>query len=108
MLRAYQSPCSTPDCGPQCDQMPNFASPYHAGISYFVSESTLPVNGPAVSGSETGVAEETAGAIAPCANDIDGLRVAAEKRAMARRLVKFTLALSPFSKVTHSNYSWGT
>ena len=31
-LRAYQSPSSIADCGPQCDQMPNFASRNHSGI----------------------------------------------------------------------------
>ncbi len=32
MLRAYQSPSSMADCGPQCDQMPNFASRNQSGI----------------------------------------------------------------------------
>src|SRR5436309_6379203 len=47
MLRAYQSPASMPDCGPQCAQMPNFASRNHRGTSYRCSDSRVPWNGPA-------------------------------------------------------------
>ena len=32
MLRAYQSPSSIADCGPQCAQMPNLASRNQSGI----------------------------------------------------------------------------
>jgi hypothetical protein len=38
MLRAYQSPNSMADCGPQCAQMPNLASRYHSGIRYASSD----------------------------------------------------------------------
>src|SRR5437764_11327300 len=46
MLRAYQSPSSAADCGPQCAQMPNFASRNHSGTLYELSDSRVPVNGP--------------------------------------------------------------
>src|SRR5215217_4399379 len=44
--RAYQSPASTADCGPQCAQMPNLASRNHSGIWYFRSDARVPSNGP--------------------------------------------------------------
>src|ERR1700722_19479019 len=91
MLRAYQSPCSTPDCGPQCDQIPHFASPYQAGISYFWSDSWVPANGPSVSGSETG-----AGDAPDCPSRPEGFKVVAAKRAIARRLLRITFAISIF------------
>src|SRR5580698_7174936 len=51
MLRAYQSPYSAADCGPQWAQMPNLASRNHWGISYDWSASTEPAKGPfAISG----------------------------------------------------------
>src|SRR5579863_2174740 len=46
MLRAYQSPASTADCGPQCAQIPNFASLNHSGISYARSDARVPSKGP--------------------------------------------------------------
>src|SRR5579872_2417930 len=46
MLRAYQSPYSGADCGPQCAQMPNFASRNHSGTRYDFSESRVASNGP--------------------------------------------------------------
>src|ERR1017187_357626 len=46
MLRAYQSPYSTADCGPQCAQMPNFASRYQSGICHSRSDSRVPLKGP--------------------------------------------------------------
>src|ERR1019366_149686 len=45
MLRAYQSPASAADCGPQCAQMPNFASRNHSGIWYCFSDSRVASNG---------------------------------------------------------------
>src|SRR6202140_2733221 len=47
MLRAYQSPASTDDCGPQCAQMPNFASRNHSGTWYLESDWAFGWNGPA-------------------------------------------------------------
>src|SRR5438874_392272 len=44
--RAYQSPASTADCGPQCAQMPNLASRNHSGIWYLRSDARVPSNGP--------------------------------------------------------------
>src|SRR5665213_373467 len=46
MLRAYQSPYSTADCGPQCAQIPNFASRYQSGICHSRSDSRVPLKGP--------------------------------------------------------------
>src|SRR6476620_7468620 len=46
MLRAYQSPASTADCGPQCAQIPNFASRNHSGIWYVRSDARVPSKGP--------------------------------------------------------------
>src|ERR1700722_67845 len=51
MLRAYQSPASTLDCGPQCAQMPNLASLNQAGKREAWSEVGAAVKGPAVMGS---------------------------------------------------------
>src|SRR5208282_4173721 len=51
MFRAYQSPSPTADCGPQCDQIPNFASENHPGIWNVLSESIVPAKGPGVSAS---------------------------------------------------------
>ena len=45
MLRAYQSPSSMADCGPQCDQMPNFASRNQLGTWYACSDSRVGANG---------------------------------------------------------------
>ena len=36
---AIQSPDPSTHCGPQCAQMPNFASRNHCGVSYFRSDS---------------------------------------------------------------------
>src|ERR1700687_4102870 len=53
MLRAYQSPASTDDCGPQCAQMPNLASRNHSGTLYLTRDSRVPWNGPcAIAGAE--------------------------------------------------------
>src|SRR5208282_4522533 len=46
ILRAYQSPASMADCGPQCAQMPNLASRNHAGISYLLKDARVPSKGP--------------------------------------------------------------
>ena len=51
MFRANQSPSSTPDCGPQCDQMPNFASRNQSGTVYASSEERVALKGPEVIGS---------------------------------------------------------
>src|ERR1017187_3583952 len=48
MLRAYQSPYSAADCGPQCAHMPNLASRYHAGTCHSLSDSRVPLKGPGV------------------------------------------------------------
>src|SRR5579872_5769711 len=53
MLRAYQSPYSGADCGPQCAQMPNLASRYHAGTCQSFSDSRVPWNGPGVISSDS-------------------------------------------------------
>src|SRR5512133_3199610 len=50
MLRAYQSPYSIADCGPQCAQMPNLASRYHSGTSHWRRDSRVPLNGPGAIG----------------------------------------------------------
>src|ERR1035438_7488627 len=47
MLRAYQSPYSADDCGPQCAHSPNFASRNHSGIRYACRDSGGALNGPA-------------------------------------------------------------
>jgi hypothetical protein len=53
ILRAYQSPSSAADCGPQCAQMPNLASLNHSAIRYAFSPSTDPSKGPlAISGKD--------------------------------------------------------
>src|SRR4051812_37837511 len=44
--RAYQSPASTADCGPQCAQIPNFASRNQSGIWYFRSDTRVLSKGP--------------------------------------------------------------
>src|SRR5580698_2702975 len=41
MLRAYQSPASAADCGPQCAQMPNLASRNHSGTWYARNDSRV-------------------------------------------------------------------
>src|SRR5664279_3325424 len=46
MLRAYQSPYSIADWGPQCAQMPNLASRYQSGTCHSRSDSRVPLNGP--------------------------------------------------------------
>src|SRR5271165_3830040 len=46
MLRAYQSPSSGTDCGPQCAQMPNLASRNQSGHLYCLSDSQVGLNGP--------------------------------------------------------------
>src|SRR5664279_2923947 len=46
MLRAYQSPYSIADCGPQCAQMPNLASRYQSGACHPRRDSRVPLNGP--------------------------------------------------------------
>src|ERR1700722_15000369 len=51
MLRPNQSPSSTPDCGPQCDQIPNFASRNQSGTRYASSEARVALNGPGEMGS---------------------------------------------------------
>ena len=55
MLRAYQSPYSADDCGPQCAHSPSFASRNHSGIRYACRDSGAAVNGPAaISGFRSG------------------------------------------------------
>ena len=44
MFRAYQSPYMGTDCGPQWDQMPNFASRNQSGHWYSRRESKLASN----------------------------------------------------------------
>src|SRR5438046_10611141 len=56
MLRAYQSPASGADCGPQCAQMPNLASRNHSGTWYFSSEPRVPSKGPLVISTPAGAA----------------------------------------------------
>ena len=46
MFRAYQSPRSGWHWGPQCAQMPNFASRNHSGTRYCISESQFGRKGP--------------------------------------------------------------
>src|SRR4029079_7807207 len=46
MFRAYQSPASTEDCGPQCAQMPNFALRNQSGTCQPASDSRLGLKGP--------------------------------------------------------------
>src|SRR5208337_2443318 len=46
IFRAYQSPYSMADCGPQCAQMPNLASRNHSGISYLLKDARVPSKGP--------------------------------------------------------------
>src|SRR5579872_731208 len=46
MFRAYQSPASTADCGPQCAQIPNFASRNQSGILYARRDALEASNGP--------------------------------------------------------------
>src|SRR5580765_4962912 len=46
MFRAYQSPASTEDCGPQCAQMPNFALRNQSGTCQAASDSRLGLKGP--------------------------------------------------------------
>src|ERR1019366_4987583 len=46
MFRAYQSPYSGADCGPQCAQIPNLASRNHSGTRYVWSDSRVAWNGP--------------------------------------------------------------
>src|SRR5450631_534733 len=51
MLRAYQSPYSIADWGPQCAQMPNLASRYQSGACHSRSDSRVPLNGPGATSS---------------------------------------------------------
>src|SRR5215210_2224279 len=60
--RAYQSPYSVADCGPQCAQMPNLASRNQEGTRYALSDSRVPLNGPDCIG---GTASPVAKARAP-------------------------------------------
>src|SRR5579862_5911799 len=46
ILRAYQSPSSMADWGPQCAQIPNLASRNQSGISYLLSDARVPSKGP--------------------------------------------------------------
>src|SRR5256885_955701 len=48
MFRAYQSPYRGTDCGPQCDQIPNFASRNQSGHSKLRKDSKDGSKGPAV------------------------------------------------------------
>src|SRR6266700_3546861 len=41
ICRAYQSPASAADCGPQCAQMPNLASRNQSGMRYAASDSRV-------------------------------------------------------------------
>src|SRR5208337_3235282 len=51
---AYQSPISGWHCGPQCAQMPNFASRYQSGTLYADSDSSVGWNGPGATPNPTG------------------------------------------------------
>src|SRR5579872_2440006 len=51
ILRAYQSPYSIADWGPQCAQMPNLASLYQSGTCHSRSDSRVPLKGPDVTSS---------------------------------------------------------
>ena len=66
MFRAYQSPISGADCGPQCAQMPNLASRNHSGHWYCLSDSLVGWNGP--------------GAIKPASAIVAGAGAAARAR----------------------------
>src|ERR1035441_8984843 len=46
MRRAYQSPYSAADCGPQWFHMPSLASANQSGMWYAASDSRVPLNGP--------------------------------------------------------------
>ena len=46
MLRAYQSPCSMAEEGPQCAQIPNFASRNQLGREYAWNVSCSDEKGP--------------------------------------------------------------
>src|SRR5579872_5611164 len=46
MLRAYQSPYSGADSGPQCAQIPNLASRNQSGTRYSCRLSRVALNGP--------------------------------------------------------------
>ena len=60
--RAYQSPSIGTDCGPQCAQMPNFASRNHSGHRYCLSDSIVGSNGPVAIFSCTAVCPPAAAA----------------------------------------------
>src|SRR5262245_20874464 len=58
MFRAYQSPASTEDCGPQCAQIPNFAFRNQSGTCQAASEARVGWNGPGAIGGRWPTAEE--------------------------------------------------
>src|ERR1700682_2581875 len=72
MLRAYQSPYSMEDWGPQWDQMPNLASVNQAGKREAWRDTRVPLKGPGVTSGLTSEAvwlnaagRASAGAAAP-------------------------------------------
>src|ERR1035441_8287062 len=79
MLRAYQSPSSAADCGPQWAQIPNLASRNHSGTWYACSASRVPLKGPfSISG------------VLSCADDLRRRRRAG---APARTAITFRLLI---------------
>src|SRR5215469_18186868 len=85
MLRAYQSPASAADCGPQWAQMPNLASRNQSGARYASSDCRVPLNGPSAIGGISGASAPKA-AGASC---IAGKVAAIALRALRRLIPEF-------------------
>src|ERR1017187_4596713 len=69
MLRAYQSPYSAADWGPQWAQMPNLASRYQLGTRYSLSDSRVLLKGPAaIWGSSSAARASSYAGTAPASN----------------------------------------
>lgn len=104
MLRAYQSPYSAADCGPQCAQIPNLASRYQSGICHCRSDSRVPLNGP-----ETISRFEFAGPVAStCAEDLRDKRSAGAPAisGKALRLLIFMLTFLIVYRIRFRDSPW--
>ena len=79
MWRAYQSPYSTADCGPQWAQMPNLASRYHSGICHSRSDERVALNGPGAI-SRAGPADDNGARLSPASARGNGVRAEAARQ----------------------------
>src|ERR1035438_872045 len=105
MLRAYQSPYSMADCGPQWAQIPNLASRYHSGTCHCLSDSRVPLKGPgAISKLGWGASAACASNVTPngnprrerCAKDLRERRIAGAPAIMESAFRLLIIVKTPF------------